>query len=254
MADLRHRLPPARGSTRTGTLVAPARMTVFHNGVLVHDNAELTGPTAHKARPPYKAHADRLPISPPGPRPPCPLPEHLAPGARVKEPAMKRTILAVAAAAAVLALLVCSGAAQAPARGKSALVVWGGWEGHEPKQCVDLFAPWLRGPGLQGRDLAYPRCLQRPGQAQDARPHRPHLHHVRHRRRAGAQPRGGRQERRRPGRLARRPGRRLPLSTSSTSSWSAASGWPIRAASSTTTSTSPTRPTPITKGSRAASR
>jgi hypothetical protein len=47
----------------SGALVAPARMTVFHNGILVHDNDELTGPTANKARPPYKAHADRLPIS-----------------------------------------------------------------------------------------------------------------------------------------------------------------------------------------------
>lgn len=44
-------------------LVEPARMTVFHNGVLVHDNDELTGPTAHKARPPYKAAADKLPLS-----------------------------------------------------------------------------------------------------------------------------------------------------------------------------------------------
>lgn len=26
---------------------------------------------------------------------------------------------------------------------KSALFVWGGWEGHEPKQCVDIFAPFL---------------------------------------------------------------------------------------------------------------
>jgi hypothetical protein len=46
-----------------GKLLRPARMTVFHNGVVVHDNVELTGPTAHKARPPYKAHADKLPIS-----------------------------------------------------------------------------------------------------------------------------------------------------------------------------------------------
>ena len=46
-----------------GALQSPARLTVFHNGILVHDNDELTGPTAHKARPPYKAHADRLPIS-----------------------------------------------------------------------------------------------------------------------------------------------------------------------------------------------
>jgi hypothetical protein len=46
-----------------GTLLQPARMTVFHNGILVHDNDELTGPTVHKARPPYTAHPDRMPIS-----------------------------------------------------------------------------------------------------------------------------------------------------------------------------------------------
>lgn len=46
-----------------GKLLQPARMTVLHNGVLVHDSVELTGPTAHKARPPYKPHADRLPLS-----------------------------------------------------------------------------------------------------------------------------------------------------------------------------------------------
>jgi hypothetical protein len=45
-----------------GVLTTPARMTVLHNGLLVHDNAVLTGPTTHKARPPYTAHADRLPI------------------------------------------------------------------------------------------------------------------------------------------------------------------------------------------------
>ena len=32
------------------------------NGVLVQDNQELTGPTAHQARPPYKAHAAKLPL------------------------------------------------------------------------------------------------------------------------------------------------------------------------------------------------
>ncbi len=30
---------------------------------------------------------------------------------------------------------------------KSALVVWGGWEGHEPKQCVDVVIPWLKEQG-----------------------------------------------------------------------------------------------------------
>ena len=48
---------------KAGALLTPARLTVVHNGVLVQDNEELTGPTAHKARPPYKAHAEKMPIS-----------------------------------------------------------------------------------------------------------------------------------------------------------------------------------------------
>ena len=32
---------------------------------------------------------------------------------------------------------------------KSALMVWGGWEGHQPKQCVDIFAPFLREQGFE---------------------------------------------------------------------------------------------------------
>lgn len=32
---------------------------------------------------------------------------------------------------------------------KSALVVWGGWEGHEPRQCVDVFVPVLEAEGFQ---------------------------------------------------------------------------------------------------------
>ncbi len=31
---------------------------------------------------------------------------------------------------------------------KKAIVVWGGWEGHEPKQCVDIFAPILEAEGF----------------------------------------------------------------------------------------------------------
>jgi hypothetical protein len=46
-----------------GKLKSPAIMTVFHNGVLVHHNQVLTGPTAHKDRPSYKAHPDKLPIT-----------------------------------------------------------------------------------------------------------------------------------------------------------------------------------------------
>ena len=32
---------------------------------------------------------------------------------------------------------------------KQALMVWGGWEGHEPFQCVQLFAPLLREAGFE---------------------------------------------------------------------------------------------------------
>ncbi|HET7746905.1 MAG TPA: DUF1080 domain-containing protein, partial [Vicinamibacteria bacterium] len=39
-----------------GRLLRPARITVLHNGVLVQDGRELTGPTAHQKRPPYEAH------------------------------------------------------------------------------------------------------------------------------------------------------------------------------------------------------
>ena len=31
---------------------------------------------------------------------------------------------------------------------KKALIVWGGWDGHEPKECADLFAPILRKEGF----------------------------------------------------------------------------------------------------------
>jgi len=31
---------------------------------------------------------------------------------------------------------------------KKALLVWGGWDGHEPKQCVDVFAPFLSQNGF----------------------------------------------------------------------------------------------------------
>ena len=46
-----------------GKLLRPARVTVLHNGVLVQEAVELTGPTAHKTRPPYKAHPPKLPLS-----------------------------------------------------------------------------------------------------------------------------------------------------------------------------------------------
>jgi hypothetical protein len=47
----------------SGKLLRPARVTVFHNGVLAQDNVEPTGPTAHGKRPPYEAHPEKLPLA-----------------------------------------------------------------------------------------------------------------------------------------------------------------------------------------------
>lgn len=44
-------------------VIAPARFTVFQNGVLVQDDVRLVGPTTHGRRAPYSTHADRLPLS-----------------------------------------------------------------------------------------------------------------------------------------------------------------------------------------------
>ena len=48
---------------KNGKLLRPAHATVLHNGVLVQDNVELTGPTEHKQRPPYEVHAEKMPLS-----------------------------------------------------------------------------------------------------------------------------------------------------------------------------------------------
>ncbi|HSK09268.1 MAG TPA: ThuA domain-containing protein [Vicinamibacterales bacterium] len=57
-------------------------------------------------------------------------------------------LFAVVAAAAVLAA-VPAATGQAPGAGKRVLIVWGGWEGHQPKQTVDIFAPWLKEQGFE---------------------------------------------------------------------------------------------------------
>lgn len=45
-----------------GQLLSPARVTVFHNGILVHLDRALLGATAHRSLPSYKAHARKGPI------------------------------------------------------------------------------------------------------------------------------------------------------------------------------------------------
>ncbi len=46
-----------------GNVVRKAIFTVFFNGVLVQDHVELTGPTAHHQRPPYKVTPEKLPLA-----------------------------------------------------------------------------------------------------------------------------------------------------------------------------------------------
>lgn len=46
-----------------GKVQSPARLTVIHNGIVIHDNAAMVGPTGHYSRPPYEVHPDKLPLS-----------------------------------------------------------------------------------------------------------------------------------------------------------------------------------------------
>lgn len=64
-------------------------------------------------------------------------------------PALRfRTAVGLALLAGALVSTTPATSAQGPARGKKVLIVWGGWEGHQPKQTVDVFAPWLAEQGF----------------------------------------------------------------------------------------------------------
>ena len=47
---------------RDGELLQPARVTVIHNGVLVHHAKEILGPTAHRRAPAYEPHGPSGPL------------------------------------------------------------------------------------------------------------------------------------------------------------------------------------------------
>jgi hypothetical protein len=64
----------------------------------------------------------------------------------------KKLMLTSVLAAFSLAVIAAASPAAAqslPGAGKKVLIVWGGWDGHEPKQCVDIFAPWLKEQGFE---------------------------------------------------------------------------------------------------------
>ncbi len=46
-----------------GKLTRPARVTIFHNGVLVQDNVEIMGLNADHVRPPYPPTPEKLPLN-----------------------------------------------------------------------------------------------------------------------------------------------------------------------------------------------
>ncbi|MEO7599442.1 MAG: DUF1080 domain-containing protein [Opitutus sp.] len=46
-----------------GSLASPARLTVFHNGVVIQNNVELVGETGWLERAPYRVHPEKLPIA-----------------------------------------------------------------------------------------------------------------------------------------------------------------------------------------------
>ena len=46
-----------------GKVLSPVRMTIFHNGVLIQNQVELTGPTSWLERAPYSPHPEKQPIA-----------------------------------------------------------------------------------------------------------------------------------------------------------------------------------------------
>jgi len=58
--DFVYRAPRFDGE---GKLLSPAYLTVLQNGVLIQNHSQLTGPTSWLERAPYRAHAEKQPIS-----------------------------------------------------------------------------------------------------------------------------------------------------------------------------------------------
>ena len=74
----------------------------------------------------------------------------------MKNYSRRKFVLTTMAAGAGSVLLPKNLAAQADQNvpepsldGKKVLYVWGGWDGHEPKQSIDVFVPWMRSEGAE---------------------------------------------------------------------------------------------------------
>jgi uncharacterized protein len=62
----------------------------------------------------------------------------------------RRSFISGCAVALILILLTGSNIysqESSPLKGKKVLFVWGGWNGHEPDKCRDIFVPWLESEG-----------------------------------------------------------------------------------------------------------
>ena len=75
----------------------------------------------------------------------------------------RRSFLSKAAAAAAAAIVAPSlyskislcGYPPSALNGKKVLFVWGGWMGHEPDKCRDIFVPWMKTEGATGNSFGY---------------------------------------------------------------------------------------------------
>ncbi|HUV00753.1 MAG TPA: ThuA domain-containing protein [Bacteroidales bacterium] len=59
------------------------------------------------------------------------------------------TLMAASVAAPYVLADVITGKSASPLTGKKVLFVWGGWMGHEPDKCRDVFVPWMRSEGAE---------------------------------------------------------------------------------------------------------
>lgn len=73
------------------------------------------------------------------------------------KPITRRNFLSLSVAAGLTTALGSKNLTANPdTKKKSVLIVWGGWKGHEPKKCVDIFAPYL---DEQGYDVTISNTL-----------------------------------------------------------------------------------------------